>query len=123
MRWFARCATGRSFGIDDLSDFDYVPGTRDGDRHRLLVPRLPSLRAGDALLENAAARAVLHAPRARHHGRRRAAPRLLRAGARGRARRRGAVRILRRRGGRARASRVTAMSYRDPTVSPTAVER
>src|SRR6185312_4374566 len=83
--------------------------------HGLLSPRLPPLRGRDRYPAHSPLRARLRAGRRRHHGRRPTPPRLLRADSRGSHRRRGTLRILRRGGARARASRVTAMSYGEPT--------
>ncbi len=70
----------------------------DGYRHVYSKPDCHLCEEAMRVLRAPARRARLRAARARHHRRRGAAPRLLRAHPGGRARRRGAVRVLRRRG-------------------------
>src|SRR5438270_938733 len=89
-------------------------GRLDAD-HRLLEAGLPPVRGRDGRAGGAPARARVHARGAGHHLRRDAAAGLLREDSGRRARRRGAVRLLCRRGDPARAFRVTAMTYGEPT--------
>src|SRR5262249_684850 len=95
---------------------------RDGHSHRLLEARLSSVRGGDERAAPAAGGARVWAAGARHHRRRGPPSRLLRADSGGLPRWRGAVSVLRRRGGRARASRVTAMSFGETRARPAEVE-